>query len=553
MTAWQVKFKTIDVHGDPSAYVTTVIVPDAPWTGSGPRPLLSYQTAQDGISTKCAPSYALRTGLASGNSGAETIAMALALNRGWALTVPDYEGPRSEFLGAKGEARGVIDGVRAALRFDPAGFPAGTPVGLTGYSGGALASTLGAQLQPRYAPKLKLAGVALGGVPADIGATMRAFSGSPFGGAVPMGFAAADRSYPEANVEQYLNEAGLAAMEATQDDCIADAVARHPFARVEDLARDPAVFDSPPVVALLRKMSPLWFKGTPAAPVYEYHAVLDELAPIGPARALVDRFCAAGVQVQQVEDLVGEHITELVTGYPGALHTYRTASTASRRRATANPASEPPQRPVRVLDQAIHRVALRVLERQPGELFGERLEDAGGELGVGRGAAWAEGEHGADGGCELVGDRGALAQEALRQRLGRSLGGHQHQAPGRRVRVNRLEEGAQGAEQERAGVAVAQVARQQVGELGRGALSLAVDERVQEPGEVAEVLVDDRARDPGGARDAVDRDLVEALSAGEALGLVEDLLAALCGAHAPRRGRSGLLCGRHGNPQVTVV
>jgi len=319
VTAWQVKYKTIDVHGKPSAYVTTVMIPDSPWTGGGPRPLLSYQTAQDGISTKCAPSYALRTGFEAGNSGAETIAMAIALARGWALTAPDYEGPRSEFLGAKGEARGVIDGVRAALRFDTAGFRAGTPVGLIGYSGGALASTLGAQLQPRYAPKLKLAGVALGGVPADIGATMRAFSGTAFGGAVAMGIAAADRSYPAANVEQYLNQAGLAAMEASQHDCISDAVARHPFASIEDYARDPAVFGSPPVVALLQRMSPLWFRGTPSAPVYEYHAVLDELAPIGPARALVDRFCAAGTPVQQVEDYIGEHITELITGYLGAM------------------------------------------------------------------------------------------------------------------------------------------------------------------------------------------------------------------------------------------
>src|SRR4051812_289358 len=42
-TAWQVKYKTIDVHGDPSAYVATLMIPDAAWDGPGPRPLVSYQ------------------------------------------------------------------------------------------------------------------------------------------------------------------------------------------------------------------------------------------------------------------------------------------------------------------------------------------------------------------------------------------------------------------------------------------------------------------------------------------------------------------------------
>jgi Secretory lipase len=321
VAAWQVKYKTIDVHGNPSAYVATVMVPDAPWTGGGPRPLVSYQTAEDGVGSKCAPSYALRAGLAAtSNSSPETIAMELALARGWAVVAPDYEGPRSEFLGAKGEARGVIDGVRATLRFSPAGFDRdGTPVGLIGYSGGALASTLAAQLQPRYAPHLRFAGVALGGVPADVGASLRAFSGSPFGGTLAMGLAAADRSYPQAHIEQYLNAAGRAALVASQRDCINDAVARYPGARIEQFAKDPNVFASRPVVALLHRMSPLWFRGTPRAPVYEYHAVLDELAPIGPARQLIARFCAAGVRVQHYEEPIGEHITLVATGYPAAL------------------------------------------------------------------------------------------------------------------------------------------------------------------------------------------------------------------------------------------
>lgn len=44
--AWQVKYKTTDNRGDASADVATVMVPDVPWTGKGPRPLVSYRTAE---------------------------------------------------------------------------------------------------------------------------------------------------------------------------------------------------------------------------------------------------------------------------------------------------------------------------------------------------------------------------------------------------------------------------------------------------------------------------------------------------------------------------
>src|SRR4051794_12365292 len=156
--AWQVKYKTLDNQGAPTATVTTVMVPTAPWTGPGRRPLVSYQVAEDGVGGKCSASYALRTGTqpdsqaSSGNAQTETAAMRQALDRGWAVAAPDYEGPRSAFLGADIEARETLDGVRAALRFAPAGLGALTPIGLWGYSGGAFASALTAQLQHSYPP-----------------------------------------------------------------------------------------------------------------------------------------------------------------------------------------------------------------------------------------------------------------------------------------------------------------------------------------------------------------------------------------------------------------
>ncbi len=318
---WQVKYRTEDELGAPTATVTTVLVPKLAWTSAGPRPLLSYQTAEDGVAGRCAPSYALRAGLLAGfsNSVAETSLIGAALLQGWAVTVPDYEGPQSEFLVSGVQARAVLDGIRAARSFTPAGVAASAPLGVWGYSGGSLASITAAQLQPSYAPDVHLTAIAVGGLVADIRASINAFDGGFAGGAVPMGINGFLRHYPELNLLQYLNASGRRKVARTAGDCIVQAAARYPFLKISSIVSAPNALDSPPVVAMLNENSPLFRSGVPQAPIYHYQAVADELAPIGPARTLLHQFCAAGVVVQSVEPPGGEHIEETIAGAPGAL------------------------------------------------------------------------------------------------------------------------------------------------------------------------------------------------------------------------------------------
>lgn len=318
--AWQLKYRTADRTGRPTVTVTTLLVPRSPWTGAGPRPLVSYQTAEDGVSTRCAPSYALTAGISGGFTGSysETPIVVAALLRGWAVSVPDYEGMRSEFLIATTEAKGVLDGVRAVRSFGPAGL-ASSPIGLWGYSGGAFATANAAQLQPRYAPELPVRAVSLGGLLGSVRATIDAFDGSIAGGAIPMGMHGFARSYPELHIRDRLNPSGQAKYDAEAADCIFDAAARYPFLRVSEIEAAPNMLDRPRIAAMLRSNSPLHRAGAPTAPVYAYHARLDEFAPIGPARATLRNYCAAGVPVQYDEKLLGEHLTEIVLGVPGAI------------------------------------------------------------------------------------------------------------------------------------------------------------------------------------------------------------------------------------------
>ncbi len=319
-TAWQLVYRTSDRTGTPTVTVTTVIVPTVPWNGPGPRPLVSYQTAEDGVSTRCAPSYALTAGASGGFTGSysETPIVVAALLQGWAVSVPDYEGMESQFLIADVAAKAVLDGLRAARQLTAAGLQ-NAPVAIWGYSGGAFATANAAQLQGAYAPELPMRGVALGGLLGDVRATINAFDGSIAGGAIPMGMHGFDRAYPEVGIVQYLNPLGRQLFETMRDDCLFDAAPRRPFLRMRDIESVPNALDTPVVAAMLRENSPRHRSGTPTAPVYEYHALLDEFAPIGPAKDTLRNYCRGGAAVQQDVKLLGEHLTEIVLGAPGAI------------------------------------------------------------------------------------------------------------------------------------------------------------------------------------------------------------------------------------------
>src|SRR6266487_2199029 len=157
--AWQVKFRSTDTRGAAVSGVTTVMIPRRSFTGSV-RPMLAYQCAIDSLGAAADPSYTLRHG-----NQKELPLMARALRRGWAVVTTDYTGPRHAFGVGLVAARFVLDGIRAAIAFEPAGFDAATPIGLWGYSGGAQATLCAAEQHPTYAPELNIVGAAAGGIP----------------------------------------------------------------------------------------------------------------------------------------------------------------------------------------------------------------------------------------------------------------------------------------------------------------------------------------------------------------------------------------------------
>ncbi|WP_231868974.1 lipase family protein [Rhodococcus opacus] len=317
--SWQLLYKSLDSHRNPVADVATVLVPRTPWTGDGPRPLVSYQTAEDSLGSRCAPSYALTAGLeaATSNAASESLMIANLLSRGWAVVTADYEGPDSEFLAGPQAGYAVLDGVRAAQLFGPAGLGVNAPTGLWGYSGGAFATAWAAQLQQAHAPELDVYGIALGGLPADLEATMRNVDGGYGFGLTFGGVTGIDRAYPEKRLSQLFTGEGRAAMQASGAACTVELIAKYAFRSLHDYTIDPRPFDFPDLRDALAENSPTAV-GT-GSPIYSYHAEADELVPVAVHDEYVRQACAAGDTVQVVRPSGGSHNTTLISGAPGAI------------------------------------------------------------------------------------------------------------------------------------------------------------------------------------------------------------------------------------------
>ena len=302
--------RSTDAKGAPTTAVGTLMIPKTPYP-AGPRPLVSYQPATDSLGDQCNPSYKLRAG-----TEYELPLMMQALQLGWAVVVTDYEGPQSAFGAGRMAGHAVLDGIRAAEALPGTGLTGvQTPVGMWGYSGGGLATSWAAELQPGYAPELDVAGVASGGTPADMGAAARQVDGTIASGLVLLASTGLTRAYPE--MLSLLNDKGRAMIREIGDMCVGDAVSRFPFRHLNEftVSADPL---SEPVAVRVMDDNHLG-RQAPKTPVLLYHSILDELIPYATARQLQADWCRGGGHVTLYSDAASEHSSLAATGAPLAV------------------------------------------------------------------------------------------------------------------------------------------------------------------------------------------------------------------------------------------
>jgi hypothetical protein len=320
--SWQISYRSNSQAGDPILAVTTLISPSDQWKKPGQRPIVSYQVPEDSVGSACAPSYNIARGKAGDPDTTRKIDVAHIapfLAEGWALAIPDHEGPQAYFGVGQESGPITLDGIRAVKSFTgDHSIGADSPVGMSGYSGGAQATGWAAQLQPTYAPDVTLVGAALGGMPADLTAVGKYIDGGPFAGfefAVAHSFR---RAYPSAGISELLNERGVRDFDVMTGNCLHSILSGFAFRK---LRRDTTVTDplSMPAIAQVLTLNRLGITGAPQTPIYDYHAITDEVVPVGQDTETIQSWRAKGAKVQQVRDAVGEHVKEATVRLPSVV------------------------------------------------------------------------------------------------------------------------------------------------------------------------------------------------------------------------------------------
>lgn len=305
-TATQVLYRTTTQLGQPAVTVTTII---APPQSSGAPKLVAYQTAYDALGAQCDPSYTLAGGNDSSDS-AETAIMAQFVANGDTVVVSDYEGENLAFGAGQQSGYGTLDGIRAtehALRA-----PASTPVAMIGYSGGSIASEFASELAPAYAPKLRIVGVAEGGIPVDFAHNLAYTDGSPVWSSTTPGiYDGLSRAF-HLKLKPLQSPYGRQLSAAVAHQCLGQYLGKYPGLRVKQLFK-PA-FANPnkvPAFATVTNDLIMGRTGTPNEPllmgVGNADGTGDGVMIASDVAALAHEYCQRGVNVTFHEYLGDDH------------------------------------------------------------------------------------------------------------------------------------------------------------------------------------------------------------------------------------------------------
>jgi triacylglycerol lipase len=311
ITATQLLYRSTDLNGAPQAAATTVVAP-AERTPERPCPIVSYQCAIDAVASRCFPSYALRRGARAVGALAqfEFLLIAAAVAEGWAVSIPDHEGVRGIWGAPREPGYHVLDGLRAALSYEPINLSPEAPVGLWGYSGGGLATAWAAEVLDEYAPELNVVGAVLGSPVGDLGQTYRRLNGTFFSGLPALVVAALSHVYPDLDriIAEHATPEGKAMLESIESMTTGEAVLRLIRKDMDDLVDWPLerILSTPEVRHVFDSIK----LGTraPSIPVLIVQAVHDELISVDFIDDLADAYVAGGTDVTYHRDMLSEHM-----------------------------------------------------------------------------------------------------------------------------------------------------------------------------------------------------------------------------------------------------
>lgn len=246
--ATRILYRSTDQLGRPVAVSGTYIEPNAPWQGSGPRPLVSFAVGTQGVGDGCAPSKTLGSGVNLENGhvglGYEIPAIDGFIKRGIAVVVTDYLGLGTPdrlhtYINRLDQGHAVLDAARAALALPGVSLEAASPIGFYGYSQGGSGAGAAAELAQDYAPELNVKGAYVGAPASDLTGVLETIDGSTLAGVVAWEINGLYEYYPKLPqlVNQITNEDGQKWLKSAKDQCIVDAIFQDGFRPSSELTR----------------------------------------------------------------------------------------------------------------------------------------------------------------------------------------------------------------------------------------------------------------------------------------------------------------------------
>lgn len=308
-TGTRIMYRSNDTRGDPMAVTGTYFEPYNAWPGAGPRPLIVYGPATQGLGDQCAPSRQFNQGIHWSPFldlafNYEELFVSTMVARGFAVVMTDYQGLGTPgvhtYVNRVAEADAMLDAGRAAMRLPGTSLDPNGPMALFGYSQGGGASAAAAELASTYAPELHIVGAFGGAVPANLEEQIPFTDGSVLVGVIGYALNSVMAAYPELTdmVRATLTPMGQHLVDATQDECIAETAMRFRFKHIQDFfvdgvttvlnnSRFREIFDAQDLG-----------KYRPTAPVFLLSNRYDPLVPWAPVAQLARDWCAQGADAQ---------------------------------------------------------------------------------------------------------------------------------------------------------------------------------------------------------------------------------------------------------------
>jgi Secretory lipase len=334
----QLLYRSAGALGQPAANVTSVLEPPVPPLGS-PR-AVSYQSFYDSLNPADEPSAQIAGNVTLGGlvADAESVVVAPLLLQGYTVIVPDTEGQKADFASGPEYGINTLNSIRAAASSPLTGVTTATPIGLFGYSGGAIATDWAAQLAPSYAPDVnsQLVGAAEGGVLVDPAHNLTYVDGSSvWAGIIPMSIIGIARGF-HITITPYLNSYGLQLYAALQKASIANVLGQYPGLTFAQLVKPQ--YANPDSIRVLVKVENKLNAGSrpsPTIPMFIGQGANgtlegtpgnkpgigpgDGVMVAGDVRTLARHFCASGTAVDYTQYDALSHISTFPVWAPAAL------------------------------------------------------------------------------------------------------------------------------------------------------------------------------------------------------------------------------------------